>query len=113
MPAMDGYEFVHQLRGDPAIAQTPVIFHTAAWSMERGRWPSMRRLVHLAETCRPDEVFAVVDQALGLSPSSYPIPSKDFDREHLRLVTNKLSENSEESGVRPQHSRNGLVSWPC
>ena len=98
MPAMDGYEFVHQLRGDPAIAQTPVIFHTATYREHEAR--------PLAEACgvsfilqkpaSPDEVFAVVDQALGLSPSSYPIPSKDFDREHLRLVTNKLSENSEE-----------------
>lgn len=29
MPTMDGYEFVQQLRGDRAIARTPVIFSTA------------------------------------------------------------------------------------
>jgi len=29
MPTMDGYELVHQLRADPAIAQIPVIFYTA------------------------------------------------------------------------------------
>ncbi len=40
MPTMDGYEFVHQLRADPAIAQTPVVFHTASYrEHERGRSP--------------------------------------------------------------------------
>ena len=29
MPTMDGYEFVRQLRADPAIARTPVVFCTA------------------------------------------------------------------------------------
>ncbi len=97
MPTMDGYEFVHQLRADPAIAQTPVVFHTASYREHEAR--------PLAEACgvsfilqkpaSPNEVFAVVDQALGLS-RSYPVPSEDFDRAHLRLVTNKLSEKSEE-----------------
>ena len=29
MPTMDGYELLRQLRADPAISQTPVIFYTA------------------------------------------------------------------------------------
>ena len=29
MPTMDGYEFVRQVRADPAIAQTPIVFYTA------------------------------------------------------------------------------------
>src|ERR687886_2128274 len=29
MPTMDGYEFVRQLRADPAVARTPVVFYTA------------------------------------------------------------------------------------
>jgi len=31
MPNMDGYEFVTRLRSIPSIAQTPVIFYTAAY----------------------------------------------------------------------------------
>jgi PAS domain S-box-containing protein len=98
MPAMDGYEFVQQLRGDPAIAQTPVIFCSATYGEHEAR--------PLAEACGvsfilqkpagPDEVFAVVRQALGLSETSFPSPPEDFDQQHLRLVTNKLSEKSEE-----------------
>lgn len=98
MPAMDGYEFVRQLRGDPAIAQTPVIFHTAAYPE-----PEARQLAEgcgvssiLQKPARPDELFAVVDQAFGPSGTNCPTPPVDFDREHLRLVTNKLSQNSEE-----------------
>src|SRR5512134_3377233 len=34
MPTMDGYEFVRQLRADPAIAHTEVVFCTATF-MER------------------------------------------------------------------------------
>ncbi len=30
MPAMDGLELVRQLRGDPALSNTPAIFYTAA-----------------------------------------------------------------------------------
>ncbi len=98
MPEMDGYEFVQQLRSDPAIAQTPVIFHTATYREHEAR--------PLAEACGvscilqkpagPEVVFAVVDQALGLSRTSLPAPPKDFDQRHLRLITNKLSEKSEE-----------------
>src|SRR5919201_3519343 len=29
MPTMDGYELVRQLRADPSVARTPVIYYTA------------------------------------------------------------------------------------
>src|ERR1700676_892238 len=31
MPTMDGYEFVRQIRADPLVAHTPVIFCTATY----------------------------------------------------------------------------------
>ena len=37
MPTMDGYEFVRQLRSDPAIAATPVIFYTAHYLEREAR----------------------------------------------------------------------------
>src|SRR5437016_5637075 len=43
MPTMDGYELVHQLRADPDIAQTPVIFYTAHYREQEAQ--------ALARTC--------------------------------------------------------------
>jgi len=111
MPTMDGYEFVRQLRADPAVAQTVVIFYTAHY-LER-------EAQALAEACgvahilfkpsEPEEVLRIVDEALGLIPSpgesaavsSTPIgPELEdgaaFDREHLRLLTDKLSQKTNE-----------------
>src|SRR5689334_16912515 len=37
MPVMDGYEFVRQLRTDPSIAHTPVIYYTAHYLEREAR----------------------------------------------------------------------------
>src|SRR5690242_8083988 len=37
MPTMDGFEFVRQLRADPAIASSTVIFYTAAYHEHEAR----------------------------------------------------------------------------
>jgi signal transduction histidine kinase/DNA-binding response OmpR family regulator len=95
MPKMDGFEFVRQLRADPIIAQTNVIFHTAAYYEHEAR--------DLARECgvtniltKPSElqvVLKTVNEALGRTPSLPPGPTTDaFAREHLRLLTDKLSQ---------------------
>ncbi len=94
MPSMDGYEFVRQLRSDPDIARTPVIFYTASYHEREARV--------LAEACgvshiltkpaEPEVIQGVVSAALGVAPSAPPAFSyEEFDREHLRLVTDKLA----------------------
>src|SRR5260370_11908883 len=48
MPTMDGYEFVQQLRADPAIARTPVIFYTPHYPYrEPQNLPAASALTHL------------------------------------------------------------------
>ncbi|MES2570508.1 MAG: ATP-binding protein [Verrucomicrobiota bacterium] len=99
MPTMDGFEFVRQLRSEPRIAATPVIFCTACYLEREAR--------NLAAACgvthvipkpsEPELVLRVVAEALGEAAASSPsAPPADFDREHLQLVMDKLSRNTDE-----------------
>jgi signal transduction histidine kinase len=99
MPRMDGYEFVRQLRQDPAIANTKVIYYTGNYAESEAR--------KLAEACgvsrvmdkaaEPSEILRIVEEVLGSGPNHKPAPIKtDFDREHLRLLTDKLSQKVNE-----------------
>ncbi|WP_332673222.1 EAL domain-containing protein [Aromatoleum sp.] len=96
MPTLDGYEFVRQLRAEPAIADTRVVFYTAYYLEEEAQ--------QLAKACGvidilgkpsdPEEVIRVVTRALGV-PHEKPgsgLPQPEFDRQHLQLMTGKLAE---------------------
>ncbi|GMU22031.1 MAG: hypothetical protein AMXMBFR13_21190 [Phycisphaerae bacterium] len=92
MPTMDGYEFVRQLRCDAQIAGTPVIFYTAHYQMQEAKALARRAgVAHvLMKSCDPQVILDTVGQALGENgPSELHLPDQ-FDREHLRLVTDQL-----------------------
>jgi signal transduction histidine kinase/response regulator RpfG family c-di-GMP phosphodiesterase len=94
MPAMDGYEFVRQLRLDPQIANTPVIFCTADYrEREAQQLARACGVAHLLiKPCDPELVLRTVESALGLATETLVrAPPQEFDRDHLRLVTDKLS----------------------
>jgi PAS domain S-box-containing protein len=99
MPTMDGYEFVRLLRADPAIADTRVVFYTAHYHE-----PEARRLASacgvsavLTKPSEPEVVLRTVQAALGHTFPTIPAPTADdFDREHLQLLTDKLSQKSDE-----------------
>lgn len=94
MPTMDGYEFVRQLRADPDIAHTQVIFYTATFMEREAR--------NLASSCgvsqvmikpsEPEEILRTIEQALGGAKLADPVADEaQFDRQHLRLLTDKLA----------------------
>jgi CheY-like chemotaxis protein len=97
MPSMDGYAFVRALRREPQLRGTPVIFYTAHYH-EREAHNLARSLGVSRVLVKPSphaELLKAVEQVMaGVSESSPdPIP-ENFDREHLRLLTDKLSERA-------------------
>src|ERR1051325_189711 len=99
MPTMDGYELVYQLRADPALAQTPVIFYTAHYREQEAQTLASACGVSsvLCKPADPQTILNAVEAALGNASPVVPTAAPDdFDREHLRLLTDKLSQKADE-----------------
>lgn len=99
MPTMDGFDFVKQLRTEPGIARTPVVFCTAHY-LEREAAALARQcgVSHvITKPAEPQAVLDTVDKLLASSAAPVEIEQPDaFQREHLRLVTDKLSRTAED-----------------
>jgi PAS domain S-box-containing protein len=99
MPVMDGYEFIRHLRLDPATSGIPVVFCTAHYGEREARALALSSGVAdvLTKPIDPEEVLQIVGRALSGDSRRGVIPdplTTAFDREHLRLVTDKLSEKA-------------------
>lgn len=106
MPTMDGFEFVRQLRADPEIADTPVIFASAHYLKEESRQlaEACGIATILSKPCEPETILRVVAEALGgRSPVAPPTPLAEFDRAHLQVLTDKLAQKVDE--LRQSSSR--------
>jgi len=101
MPVMDGYELVRQLRLDPTTSRIPVVFYTAHYGEREARALALSSGVSyvLTKPAETAEVLKIVGRALsGESETGTPSDASPlttaFDREHLRLLTDKLSEKA-------------------
>jgi len=96
MPTMDGYEFVRQMREIPELAGTVVIFCTAHYhSPEAEKLAADCGVAHiLSKPCEPELVLRTLEEALAKRAPAPPAPPKEFDRAHLQLVTDKLSQET-------------------
>ncbi len=106
MPSMDGYEFVRQLRAEPQLSNTPVIFHTAHYHEREARQLAQSCNVScvLVKPSSVEQILTAVRTALAGTPAqSAVIGTAEFDREHLRLLTNKLSQQTDK--LRAANSR--------
>jgi diguanylate cyclase (GGDEF)-like protein/PAS domain S-box-containing protein len=98
MPTMDGYGLVRQLREDPQLAATHVVFYTAHYHEREARNLAEHLGVAriLLKPCEPEEILRCTQQVLAGEPAvQQPPPAAEFDREHLRLMTDKLSEKAD------------------
>lgn len=99
MPSMDGYEFVRRLRLEPQLARVAVIFYTATYH-EREALALAERcgaLRVLLKPCPLPDLLAAVEQALTRErPPAQTPAAEQFDAEHLRLLTDKLSQKADE-----------------
>jgi PAS domain S-box-containing protein len=101
MPVMDGYEFVKQLRLDPATSRIPVVFYTAHYEEREARALALSLGVSdvLTKPVAPVEVLKIIGRVLGggapteMLVEAPPITTH-FDGDHLRLLTDKLSEKT-------------------
>ena len=93
MPTMDGYEFVRQLRNDRDISGTKVVFCTAMYRTDQARTlaASCGVLDTISMPAEPQTVIQIVSSALTQTTApALAAPPVEFDREHLKLITNKL-----------------------
>jgi diguanylate cyclase (GGDEF)-like protein len=100
MPRMDGYEFVRHLREDPTLAATEVVFYTATFLEHEARVLARACGVRhvLTKPCEPQEVLATVRSVLAERNAHQPARAAlpEFDRDHLRLLTDKLAQKAEQ-----------------
>jgi two-component system chemotaxis sensor kinase CheA len=99
MPGMNGYEFVRELRADPQLGNTRVVFCTAAYDDHEVRnLAESCGVAHVVvKPCEPEEIIRVVNEALGSTRGPVPqIVTDEFDREQLRVLNAKLIQKLDE-----------------
>ncbi len=101
MPVMDGYDFVRQLRLDPKTREIPVVFYTAHYGEREARAFALSSGVSyvLTKPAESEEVLKIVGLALAGESETGHRPgvstlAAEFDRAHLRLLTDTLSEKT-------------------
>ena len=98
MPTMDGYEFTRLLREDAANADISVIFLTAEYHERAGN--DLARSIGVASVlskpCDPRVILDAVDRVLAAGSKPQAIATTgSFNVRHLRVMTDKLSEQAE------------------
>lgn len=105
MPVMDGFELLKRLRLDPAIATIPVVFYTAHYGAREARALALSGGVSdvLLKPAAAADVLSIVGRMLsGESQPAWTDASlqpQEFDREHLSLLTGKVSSQVEDLGA--------------
>lgn len=101
MPVMDGYELVARLREEAATAAIPILFYTAHYGEAEARELALSMGVAEVLTKPIDSraALGIIDSVLAgramEKPASPPITAGQY-RDHLRIITDKLSVTSDD-----------------
>ena len=112
MPSMDGYEFVRQLRADKSTADLAVIFYTANYhereATSLARQCGVARV--LVKPCPAPQFLQAIADVLAGGAAVRPAvaPDAGFDAEHMRLLTDKLSQKAD--ALRVANSRLAVLT---
>ena len=103
MPIVNGYEFVRRLRLDPRTSAIPVLFYTAPYGEREARALARAGGVPfvLTKPPRAEEVLRIVARVLagpltGQDDDVVDAPGAASDLEQLQLVSDQLSETTED-----------------
>ncbi|HZU51940.1 MAG TPA: response regulator, partial [Sphingomicrobium sp.] len=100
LPGRSGYEVLAELRGDPVIGRTPVIFVTV--DDDRSRGIECGASDYLRKPLTQEALRAVVDVYAGTSAGKILIIDDDEDAAEL------IRRSAEEVGFSTRHAANGL-----
>jgi two-component system cell cycle sensor histidine kinase/response regulator CckA len=97
MPGMDGYEFVHRLRGLADTADIPVVFYTANFSADELAPVTLTHGVSkvVLKSAQPAELLNAVDEAIHDHPMpTRPADATSFALHHTQAIKAKLVEKT-------------------
>jgi signal transduction histidine kinase len=94
MPSMNGFEFVRRLRSDADTETILVVFCTAYYlEGEVKKLATACGVSHfILKPSDPEEIVSTVGDVLASSTLHSPLVTKEFDREQLRVLNDKLVE---------------------
>lgn len=99
MPTMDGYELTRQIRADPAIARTAVIWVTSVYDETEFRaLMDACEITHLiTKPVLRESLLGTVNQLLEITPPPEPSRLREtFERNYQLLLSSKLAEKVQE-----------------
>lgn len=118
MPGMDGYELVRSLRAEPPFLPTPIILISGVFHDEAaiGLARSFGVRHFLAKPVAKETLLAAVEDALRAERALPSFPSEQLEREHNRVLIDKLNEKidalaASEERFRQMAENIGDVFW--
>jgi PAS domain S-box-containing protein len=95
MPRMDGLRLVRELRGDRSLAGVAMLIYSASYdSLEVHDLTTGYGVSVLARPSEPEAILRAVADALAQPPGRATLPPEEYDRQHLRLLGDKLHEKA-------------------